>query len=152
MLDTTASPPPPSASSLPGKRKRNHVEILLADAANCTPIGTKRNLPKVPIICTPPPTPPRKQNPYVKKLLSPSEHAGSRIAYRLNNNMNLDYNVFDDNATTRQFIQERAAVNQELIDLLQSCTTYCNLCDSKLTFSLVGMSIARTLINLRELC
>ena len=67
MLDTTASPPPPSASSLPGKRKRNHVEILLADAANCTPIGTKRNVPKVPIISTPP----RKPNPYNKKLLSP---------------------------------------------------------------------------------
>ena len=62
--------------------------------------------------------------------------------------MNLDYNVFSDNATARQFIQERAAVNQELIDLLHKCTTYCNLCSHELTFSLVGMSIAKTLTGL----
>ena len=36
-------------------------------------------------------TPPRKPNPFIQKLLSPSEYAGSRLGYRLHNDMNLDY-------------------------------------------------------------
>ena len=64
----------------------------------------------------------RTRNVYDDPLLCGREVAGSRLQYRLNQGVSLDYGKY----YSSDYATETLVIREDFVDILQQCRTYCH--------------------------
>ena len=77
---------------------------------------------------------------YDASLLDEHVENATRLKYRLNKGISLDYGEH----YTNKYAAEYLKISQEFVDILHKCRTFCNKCNKRITYSIVGAGAART--------
>ena len=78
---------------------------------------------------------------YIDNILAPIVSPGARRAYRMGQEITLDY----DNDSIG-FLSQNMLVSVEFLDVLYKCTTICHKCQYHINFEEVGFGPAKTII------
>ena len=126
----------PSTRGHPGRRRvNNHLELLqeVSNRPNMQPTQTNRtDVPALPLDIP---------------LLDNKENYGSRLQFRIGQNITVDYTVLQDSGilSTDQYAQRHQIITTQFSEFMLNSTHKCNICNSVIKLEVYGDHFATSL-------